>query len=84
MVTDSLDDTNPNKIVVSLLILRHCRQSRHFCQTHELIAKIRKLFESKVWRVRSLAAETFYNLRVLPTKVRLQLIIKMLTIPYRF
>ena len=35
------------------------------------LQKIRNLFKSKVWRVRSLAAETFYNLRIFPTKVRL-------------
>ena len=72
IMTDSLEDTNPNKIVVSLLILRQCRQSRHFDKTQELISNIRNLFKSKVWRVRSLAAETFYNLRIVPTKVRLR------------
>ena len=75
IMTDSLEETNPNKIVVSLLILRQCRQSRHFDKTQELISKIRNLFKSKVWRVRSLAAETFYYLRIVPTKVRLNLLI---------
>ena len=78
IMTDSLEDTNPNKIVVSLLILRQCRQSRHFDKTQELILKIRNLFKSKVWRVRSLAAETFYYLRIVPTKVRLNLLIQII------
>ena len=78
ILIDSLDDTNPNKIVVSLLILRQCRQSRHYDQTQDLTTKIRNLFKSKVWRVRSLAAETFYNLRIVPTKVRLKLLIKII------
>ena len=84
ILIDSLDDTNPNKIVVSLLILRQCRQSRHYDQMQELTVKIRNLFKSKVWRVRSLAAETFYNLRILPTKVRLQLHMKINDHEYRF
>ena len=81
IMTESLDDKNPNKTVVSLLILRQCRQSRHFDQTQDLISKIRNLFKSKVWRVRSLAAETYFNLRTLPTKVRIR---KMIILDHLF
>jgi len=79
IMLDSLDDKNSNKTVVSLLILRQCRQSRHFNQTQELISLTRNLFKSKIWRVRSLAAETFYNLRILPTKVLIENEVKHLS-----